>query len=151
LKQVVKEVGFPIFSIEMEFSECKFNTIEEIVAYLEKQAKSHKAARYIGTFNHLKHTSELPEGFVAEDITAAYNIVFCFGFSLQHAEQLATRPRSLGICETGNRITISFMEAPMPVANALMEQWARSLLRDEQQQSQPHTYPSHQDDAQLLS
>lgn len=151
MKQVVKEIGFPIFSIEMEFSECKFNTIEEIVEYLEEQVKSHRAAHYIDTFNHLKHTSELPEGIVAENITAAYNIVFCFGFSLQHAEQLAARPRSIGICETDSHITISFMEAPMPVANALMEQWARSLLHDEHQQSQPSAYPDHQDDVQLLS
>jgi hypothetical protein len=151
LKQVVKEIGFPIFTIEMGFSECKLNTIEEIVDYLEEQVKSHKAARYIGTFNHLKHTSELPEGIVAEDITAAYNIVFCFGFSLQDAEQLATRPRSIGICETDNHITISFMEAPMPVANALMEQWARSLLRDEHQQSQPSAYQGHQNNEQIHS
>lgn len=131
MKQVVKEIGFPIFSIEMDYSECQFDNVEEILTYLEERVKSHKAARYIGTFNHLKHTSDLPEGMVAEEITAAQIIVFCFGFSLQNAEQLATRPRSIGICETGKRVTISFMEAPMPVANALMEQWARSLLRDE--------------------
>ncbi|MCU7923595.1 MAG: hypothetical protein KZQ88_12960, partial [Candidatus Thiodiazotropha sp. (ex Dulcina madagascariensis)] len=70
----------------------------------------------------------LPEGQIAEEIVAAYNVVFCFGFTLQGPEQLATRPRSIGVCQSGDRITISFVEAPMPVANALMEQWARSLL-----------------------
>lgn len=71
----------------------------------------------------------LPEGQIAEEIVAAYNVVFCFGFTLQGPEQLATRPRSIGVCQSGDRITLSFVEAPMPVANALMEQWARSLLR----------------------
>jgi hypothetical protein len=151
LKQVVKETTFPIYTIEMEKSECKFDTIDEIVIYLEEQVKSHRAAQYIATFNHLKHTSELPEGIVADDIVAAYNIVFCFGFSLQDAEQLATRPRSLGICETDSHITLAFMEAPMPVANALMEAWARSLLRDENQQMEASHFPGHQEDAQMQS
>ncbi|MBT3014909.1 MAG: hypothetical protein KME63_04085 [Candidatus Thiodiazotropha sp. (ex Clathrolucina costata)] len=151
MKQVVKEIGFPIFSIEMDFSECRLDTTEEIVAYLVEQVKSHQAARYITTFDHLKHTSELPEGIVADHIVAAYNIVFCFGFSLQDAEQLATRPRSLGVCETDNRVTLSFMEAPMPVANALMEQWTRSLLSDKHQSSQHATPQGHQEDVQLHS
>jgi hypothetical protein len=151
LKQVVKEIGFPIFSIEMAYAECQFDTVDEIVSYLEKQVKSHKAACYIGTFNHLKHTSDLPEGMVSDEITAAYNIVFCFGFSLQNAEQLATRPRSMGICETGTHVTISFMEAPMPVANALMEQWAHSLLRDKNPLSQTAGFPERQDEAQFHS
>ncbi|MES9949969.1 MAG: DUF6858 family protein [Candidatus Thiodiazotropha sp.] len=151
MKQVVKEVGIPIFSIEMDFSECRFDTTEEIVTFLVEQVKSHKAARYITTFDHLKHTSELAEGIVAEHIVAAYNIVFCFGFSLQGAEQLATRPRSLGVCETDNRVTLSFMEAPMPVANALMEQWTRSLLSDERHSSQHAASQGRQEDLQLHS
>ena len=151
MKQVVKETAFPVYTIKMEKSECKFDTTDEIVTYLEEQVKSHKAAQYIATFNHLKHTSELPEGIVAGDIVAAYNVVFCFGFSLQDAEQLATRPRSLGICETDNCITIAFMEAPMPVANALMEAWARSLLREDNQQLEASHFPSHQEDAQVQS
>jgi hypothetical protein len=148
LKQVVKEVAFPIYTIEMEKSECRFATIDEIVTYLEEQVKSHKAAKYIATFNHLKHTRELPEGIVADDIVAAYNVVFCFGFSLQDAEQLATRPRSLGICETDSHITLCFMEAPMPVANALLEAWARSLLCDENQLSEASSATSPSPDRQ---
>jgi hypothetical protein len=149
LKQVVKEIGLPIFSIEMDYSECRYKKMEEIVSYFEERVKSHKSAHYIGTFNHLKHTSSLPQGIVADDITAAYNIVFCFGFSLQDAQQLATRPRSIGICETGKRVTISFLEAPMPVANALMEQWALSLLSEENQPSQPSFHPDYQSDAKI--
>jgi hypothetical protein len=151
LKQVVKEIAFPIFSMEMEFSECKYSTIEEIVAYFVEQVKAHKAAQYIATFDHLKHTRELPEGMIADEIVAAYNVVFCFGFSLQDAKQLATRPRSLGICQTDRGVTISFMEAPMPVANALMEEWTRSLLRNERQQPHFKTVSDHQEETQLHS
>ncbi|MET0068690.1 MAG: DUF6858 family protein [Candidatus Thiodiazotropha sp.] len=134
MKQVVREIALPIFNIEMEFAECRFDTVEAIVSYFEEQVRSHRAACYIATFNHLQHTTGLPEGIVADDIEAAYNIVFCFGFSLQDAEQLATRPRSIGVCQCAGRISISFVEAPMPVANALMEQWAKSLLLDGKQQ-----------------
>jgi hypothetical protein len=31
------------------------------------------------------------------------------------------------VCEIEDRFVISFMEAPMPVANAVIEEWARSL------------------------
>ncbi|MCU7948214.1 MAG: hypothetical protein KZQ72_16525 [Candidatus Thiodiazotropha sp. (ex Cardiolucina cf. quadrata)] len=137
MKQVVREVELPVFSIEMDISECRFNSIEEIVAFIEEQVQTHKAAKYIATFNHMKHTCELPEGKVAEEIVAAYNIVFCFGFTLQDPEQLATRPRSIGICQSDGLITLSFVEAPMPVANALMEQWSRSLLLDNLSANQP--------------
>jgi uncharacterized protein (DUF2147 family) len=54
-------------------------------------------------------------------------VVFCFGFTLQEAAQLAMRPSSIGICHNGEGFTISFIEAPMPLANALMEEWAMSL------------------------
>ncbi|MCU7932748.1 MAG: hypothetical protein KZQ90_18275 [Candidatus Thiodiazotropha sp. (ex Codakia rugifera)] len=137
MKQVVREIELPVFSIEMDISECRFNTIEEIVAFIEEQVQTHKAAKYIATFNHMKHTCELPEGKIADEIVAAYNIVFCFGFTLQDPEQLATRPRSIGICQSDSLITLSFVEAPMPVANALMEQWSRSLLQDSLPANQP--------------
>ena len=130
MQQVVKEIGLPVFSLQIDTAECRFKSIEEIVAYFEAEISGHKAARFIATFDHLKHTSELPEGQVAEGIVAAYNLVFCFGFSLQDPEQLATRPRSIGICQMDDRIIVSFIEAPMPVANALMEQWAKSLVNE---------------------
>jgi hypothetical protein len=128
LQQVVKEIGLPVFSLQIDTAECRFKSIEEIVAYFEAKISNHKAARFIATFDHLKHTSELPEGQVAEGIVAAFNVVFCFGYTLQDPIQLACRPRSIGICQMNEKITVSFIEAPMPLANALMEQWAKSLV-----------------------
>ena len=72
---------------------------------------------------------DMDEGQVTEEIRAAINLVFCFGFTLQDPAQLATRPRSIGICHSDNGFTISFVEAPMPVVNALMEEWTQSLSR----------------------
>ncbi|MCG7898436.1 MAG: hypothetical protein JAY85_08260 [Candidatus Thiodiazotropha weberae] len=130
MHQVVKEIEVPVFSLQIDPDECRFDTIEEIVDYFESEISAHQAAEFIATFDHRKHTSELPEGQLAEGIVAAYNLVFCFGFTLQTPEQLACRPRSIGICQMNDQIIVSFLEAPMPVANALMEKWAKSLLID---------------------
>ncbi|MES9940677.1 MAG: DUF6858 family protein [Candidatus Thiodiazotropha sp. 6PLUC2] len=128
MQQVVEEIGLPVFSLQIDKADCRFKSVEEIVAYFESEIAGHKSARFIATFNHLKHTSELPEGQLAEGIIAAYNVLFCFGFTLQAPEQLACRPRSIGICQMEDQITVSFIEAPMPVANAVMEKWANSLM-----------------------
>jgi hypothetical protein len=128
LQQVVKEIEIPVFSLQIDPDECRFDTIEEIITYFETEISAHKAVEYIATFDHKKHTSELPEGQLADGIVAAFNLVFCFGFTLQTPDQLACRPRSIGICQLNDQIIVSFLEAPMPVANALMEKWAKSLL-----------------------
>ncbi|MET0027439.1 MAG: DUF6858 family protein [Candidatus Thiodiazotropha sp.] len=130
MQQVVQDIKLPVYSLKIDIATCRFKTVEEIVAYFEHEISHHKAAHYIATFNHMKHTCELPEGQIAEGITAAYNLVFCFGFTLQAPEQLAIRPRSIGVCQMGDQIVISFIEAPMPVANALMEQWTQSLISE---------------------
>lgn len=127
LKQTIEQTQLPICILHLEDAECRFNSADEIADYLRERIESHKSACYIATFNHLAHTSSLPEGQIADDIDAAINLVFCFGFTLQDPVQLATRPRSIGICHSDGGFTISFVEAPMPVVNALMEEWANSL------------------------
>jgi hypothetical protein len=129
LKQAVAQTELPIFTLQLKASECRFDSADEIADYLKEKIESHKAARYIATFNHLEHTRSLAEGQVAKGIDAAINLVFCFGFTLQDPVQLANRPRSIGICHTHEGFTISFMEAPMPLVNALMEDWTLSLKR----------------------
>jgi hypothetical protein len=127
LKQAVVQLELPAFNLELKTSECRFDSAEEIAEYLKEKVESHKAAKYIATFDHLEHTRNLPEGQIAEGIESAINLVFCFGFTLQDPSQLATRPRSIGICQSEAGFTISFLEAPMPLVNALMEEWALSL------------------------
>lgn len=129
LKQTIEQIELPIFTLQLEDSECRFESADEIADYLKEKIESHKSAYYIATFDHLRHTASLPEGQVAEGIDTAINVVFCLGFTLQDPVQLATRPRSIGICHTDDGFTIAFVEAPMPVVNALMEEWANSLRR----------------------
>lgn len=129
MKQVIEQIELPVFSLRLAPSECRFDSVEEIAGFLKRQIESHKAACYIATFDHLEHTRRLSEGQIADEIEAAVNVVFCFGFSLQDPRQLATRPRSIGICRDRGGFTISFVEAPMPLVNALMESWALALQR----------------------
>jgi hypothetical protein len=127
LKQAVAQIELPIFTLQLKVSDCRFDSADQIADYFKQKIESHKAAIYIATFDHLAHTKSLVEGQVAEGIDAAINVVFCFGFTLQDPSQLATRPRSIGICHSKEGFTISFLEAPMPLVNALMEEWALSL------------------------
>lgn len=41
---------------------------------------------------------------------------------------MAVRPRSIGIAETAEGLVISFMEAPMALANDAMEAWIKGVL-----------------------
>ena len=127
MKQTVEQIALPIFTLRLEDAECRFDSTDEIAVYLRERIESHKSARYIATFDHFAHTKSLPEGQIADEIDAAINLVFCFGFTLQDPNQLAMRPCSMGICHSSNGFTISFVEAPMPVVNALMEEWTHSL------------------------
>ena len=81
-------------------------------------------------FDHYAHTCQLPDGHVGEGIRAAKNVIFCFGLALPSPEVLAVRPRSIGVAETDHGFVISFMEAPMPIANAAMEDWANGLREE---------------------
>lgn len=126
-KQKLLEEKVPVYLLEIQRSECRFDSVAEIAANFRQVIEAHTLACYIATFDHFAHTRKLPAGQIASNILAAVNVVFCFGLTLPEPAQLANRPRSLGICETDDCFTISFMEAPMPVANAVIEEWARSL------------------------
>jgi len=54
-------------------------------------------------------------------------IVFCFGTHLPNAQVMAVRPRSIGVVDQGDRFVISFLEAPMPLANNAMDAWVKAI------------------------
>lgn len=54
-------------------------------------------------------------------------MVFCFGNALPNPQVLAVRPRSIGIADMGDHFFVSFMDAPMKVANDAMQAWALAL------------------------
>jgi hypothetical protein len=127
MKQTLLQEKYPIYILELDKEETSYSSVDEIIAYYRQQIEEHPFAVLIGEFDHHGHTSLLPDGEIGEGITAAKNIVFCFGKELMNPKMLAVRPRSIGVAEMGGHFVISFLEAPLPSANASMEEWTLAL------------------------
>jgi hypothetical protein len=128
LKHTLLQETYPIYTLEIGREETRLGSVDDICAYFRRRIEAHRCAVFIAEFDHFAHTRSLPEGRIGEGILAAKNLVFCFGIALPEPHCLAMRPRSIGIAETECGFTIAFMETPMPVANAVMEDWAKGLL-----------------------
>ncbi len=131
MKQTVLRESFPVYVLEIDREETPFESVDAVCGYFRDCIEAHPSAVFIADFDHLRHTRSLPDGRVGEGIRAARNLVFCFGITLPNPQALAMRPRSIGIAETDDGFVITFIESPMPVANAAMEDWALRLRRTE--------------------
>jgi hypothetical protein len=129
VKQTLLQEKYPVFVLELDRDETDYADIDAICNYFRRRIEAHRCATFIADFDHYAHTCTLPEGHVDDGIKAARNIVFCFGIALPNAQVLAVRPRSIGIAETDRGFVVTFLEAPMPIANAAMEDWAEGLRR----------------------
>jgi hypothetical protein len=118
---------YPVFTLEVEKQKTVFSTTDEIIAYLKQCVDGHGVSRFIAVFDHFSHTSGLKNGWIDESILDAKNIIFCFGITLPNPEAMATRPKSIGVVELADRFVITFLEAPMPMANSTMESWVMSI------------------------
>ena len=118
---------YPVFTLELDKSETSLKSVDEIINYFKDKVEEHKVAKNIAIFDHYSHTKSLEEGSIDETILDAQDIVFCFGIAIPNPQVLAVRPRSIGVAELQDKFVISFMEAPMPVANTAMEAWALGL------------------------
>lgn len=127
MKQSLSRETYPIFSLTVDKSETRFKTVDEIIEYLKEKITGHEIARFIAVFDHYAHTKSLEHGQISDEILDAKNIVLCFGITLPGPEVMAERPRSIGICELKENFFITFMEAPMPVANSAIEGWVKSI------------------------
>jgi hypothetical protein len=127
LKQTLLQETYPVYCLELRHGETDYGSVDEIVHYFKKCILAHRSARFIAEFDHYAHTLSLPEGRIGDGIRAAKNLVFCFGITLPDPHVLAVRPRSIGVAETSEGFVVTFMEAPMPVANTAMEEWAKGL------------------------
>jgi hypothetical protein len=127
MKQTLIQETYPVFTLEVDKNETTFKAADEIIAFLKDKIETNRAATYIATFDHYAHTESLEEGQIDKSIIDAKNIVFCFGFTIPNPHVLGLRPRSIGVAETEDSYVISFMEAPMPVANVAMETWAMAI------------------------
>jgi hypothetical protein len=130
LKETLLREEYPVYCLELGHGETGFGSVQEILDYFRQCIEAHPYARFIAEVDHYAHTRSLPEGRIDRSIRAAKNIVFCFGITLPHPQVLAARPRSIGVAETDEGFFVSFLEAPMPVANTAMEDWARGLLHN---------------------
>jgi hypothetical protein len=136
VKQTLLQEKYPIYCLEIDRSETTYRNLDEIMDYLKGCVAAHESACFIADFDHYAHTRSLPKGQIGEGILAARNLVFCFGIALPDPHVLAVRPRSIGVAETTDGFLVTFMEAPMPVANTAMEEWAKGL-RNRADPSQP--------------
>ncbi len=127
MKQTLIQETYPVFTLEVDKSETTFRTVDEVIVFLRDKIETNRAATYIATFDHYAHTKSLDEGRVDKSILDAKNIIFCFGFTIPNPQVLGLRPRSIGVAELENSFVVSFMEAPMPVANVVMETWAMAI------------------------
>lgn len=129
MKQMLLQEKFPIFKLEIDKPETEFQSAQELLNHFKQLIDDHPVTRFIGEFDHYSHTIGLPGGEMADEIIDGRNIVFCFGTKLPKAEMLVVRPRSIGIAETENGFVISFMEAPMALANDTMEAWIKGVVK----------------------
>jgi hypothetical protein len=129
MKQQLLQEKYPVYVLEVEKSETRYKNTDEILAYLKGCIDDHKVAAYISEFDHYSHTQSLEDGEIGEGIIDAKNIVFCFGIKLPKPVMLSVRPRSIGIAEYEDKFIISFLEAPMPLANDAMESWVKAIVQ----------------------
>lgn len=127
MKQLLRLENLPVFTLELNRGETSHQSVDAIVAYFRARIEAHAHARFVAVFDHYAHTRALPEGQIADGILAAKNLIFCAELTLPDPHSLATRPRNIGIAETEQGFVITFVEAPMPVVNAAMEDWAKGL------------------------
>ncbi|HHE33076.1 MAG TPA: hypothetical protein ENL07_10805 [Chlorobaculum parvum] len=127
MKQTLLQEKYPIYILELDKEETSYSSVDEIITYFHQKIESDPVAVLIGEFDHYAHTAALSNGEIDEGITAGKIIVFCFGKKLMTPKMLAVRPRSIGVAEIEGHFVISFLEAPNPVANDLMESWALAL------------------------
>lgn len=126
MKQTLLQEKYPIFVAEIAKSETACKTVDALIEYYKGRIAENPKVRFIGVFDHFAHTT-LIGGPIVEGMSAAVDLIFCFGFAIPTPHMLAVRPRSIGIADMGEKFVISFMEAPMQPANEAMERWTREL------------------------
>lgn len=126
MKQTLLQEKYPIFVAEIAKTETTYQTVDSLVDYYKAKIAENPKVHFIGVFDHYAHTRKIG-GEIAAAITAAVDIVFCFGYAIPNPQMLAVRPRSIGIADMGDKFVISFMEAPMQPANQAMEAWTLGL------------------------
>lgn len=127
MKEMIIQQSCPVFVEELAKSETNLTSIDEIIGYFKQKIDSDPNITYIAEFDHFSYTDSLPHGEIVPGILAAKNLVFCFGPKIPSPYMMALKPRSMGISETTDTFVITFLEAPLPLANETMRLWAESI------------------------
>lgn len=126
MRQSLLMEKYPTFDLDLPKSETTCASVDDIIARLRAKIDAHPKVAYIATFDHFAHTRAIG-GEIAEGITDAKNIVFCFGIKIPNAHMLAVRPRSIAVVDQGESFHLSFLEPPMELATKEMEAWCKAL------------------------
>jgi len=130
MKKQLLQNKYPILSFEILKKNCKYQNTKSILKVLKTKIDDHQVAQFITFFNHISHTKNLKDGFIHPEILESQIIIFCFGKELKNPLQLSVRPRTIGVAETMDKFIFSYLEAPNPVFNTVMEQWIKSLQKN---------------------
>lgn len=127
MKQQLFMEKYPIFTLELPKKECRYSDTDQIIEYFKGQITSNPVAAFIGEFDHYAHTESIG-GEINPDIKNAKMVVFCFGQKLPKPEMMAARPRSISVCDMGSYFAFTFLEAPMPSINEIIEGWIKATI-----------------------
>ena len=81
MKQALLQEKYPIFVAEIGKNETTYRSVDELVAYYQARIAENPKVQFIGVFDHYAHTRKI-EGPIVEGMTAAVDIIFCFGFAI---------------------------------------------------------------------
>jgi len=118
---------YNIQSMEFGKDEARFDSADEMIAYIKEQVEAHPMAAYISTFDHYTHTRNLPQGRIADDITDVKMAIFCFGPDISIPQLAGVRPRSISVVEHTDKYTVTFMNPPAPFIQDAMTEWCEAL------------------------
>ena len=96
MKQTLLQEKYPIFVTEISKDETVYRTVDALIDYYRAKIAENPKVQFIGVFDHFAHTTKIG-GPIMEGMTAAVDIIFCFGFAIPNPQMLAVRPRSIGI------------------------------------------------------
>ena len=120
---------YPVLSLNIKKTETTYTNVSQFTNYFKEKIEQDPIATFISIFNHYEHTTNLESAEIAEGITDAQNIIFCFGQKIPNPLILSVRPRSIAIVEDEDSFTISFMEAPMKPMSDKMQGWVEALKK----------------------
>jgi hypothetical protein len=126
MQKIMLQNVYPVFIEEIGKDETTFQTVDEIIDFIREKCEAHPKVTWIARFDHFAHTKAIG-GEIAAEIRDAKEAVFCFGTKLPAPGVLAVRPRAIGVADMGDRFVLTFMEAPMPIANDAMTEWVQAV------------------------